>query len=150
MNDPKPVFDALDAYIAGTAYTVSNASVTLDGSAATHTVTCQDRQQNSFTYSERNAGVRVTVSPLTASLTAAQTQQFTATATNPDGSTVSPATFTWSLAPGALGTVDANGLYTAPATITTGVSDALTATLSGQQAWATVYITLQASVVKRS
>jgi hypothetical protein len=145
MNDPKPVFDALDAYIAGTTYTVSNASVTMDGGGSTHTVTCQDRQQNSFTYSERTAGIRVSITPLTASLTAAQTQQFAATATNPDGSAVASPAFTWTLAAGALGTVDTTGLYTAPATIAAAGNDALTATLTGQQAWATVYIALQAS-----
>jgi hypothetical protein len=141
-NDPQPVFDALDTYIAGTSYTTSNASVTLDGSGTTHTMNCQDKQGNSFTYTEREAGVRVSITPVTASLGPGETQQFAATATNPDGSAVASPTFDWSLSGGSLGIVSSTGLYTAPATIAAGSTDLLTATLSGQQAWATVNISL--------
>ena len=57
--------------------------------------------------------VSVTVSPSTAALRAGQTQQFTATVSNTSNPSV-----TWSVMP-AVGTINATGLYTAPASIVT-------------------------------
>jgi len=143
VSDPQPVFDALDNYIAGTDWIVSTASVTLDGSGATHTITCSDRNgKNSYTYTERTAGVHVAVQPMSANLGPGETQQFTANATNPDGTPVTGATFTWALTTGSLGTLDANGLYTAPATIAANAFDTVTATLTGQQSWASITVQL--------
>jgi hypothetical protein len=142
FKDPSPVFDALDTYISGTAYTSSNASATVDGSGTMHTMNCQDPSGNSFTYTERTAGTRVSVAPLSASLGPGQTQQFTATAADASGNPIASPTFTWTVASGGLGTVDATGLYTAPATIAAGATDMVTATLAGQQAWATVTVAL--------
>jgi hypothetical protein len=141
-NDPQPVFDALDTYIAGTTYTTSNASVSLDGSGTSHTMNSSDRQGNSVTYTERVAGVRVSVTPTISSLGPGESQQFAASATNPDGSSFAGATFTWALSSGAQGAVDATGLYTAPASIADAATDVLTCTLTGQQSWATVTINL--------
>ncbi len=66
--------------------------------------------------------VKVTVSPLTASLNAGQTQQFTATVTGTTNTAV-----TWSLSP-AVGSVSSTGLYTAPASVTANQSVTVTAT----------------------
>src|SRR5262249_5150898 len=64
----------------------------------------------------------ITLGPATISLTASQTQQFTATVTGSSNAGVS-----WSLNP-PLGTISATGLYTAPATITSAQTVNLTAT----------------------
>jgi hypothetical protein len=58
------------------------------------------------------AGVGVTVSPGTASLSAGQTQQLTASVSGGSGNTA----MTWSLSP-AVGTISSTGLYTAPASV---------------------------------
>ena len=142
LPDPMPVFDALDVYMAGTQFTSSNASITLDGSGTSHTMNSSDRQGNSITYTERTAGVRVSVNPVTVTLGPGATQQFQASATNPDGTAFPGATFTWSMGAGAHGSVDASGLYTAPASIQAPMTDMLTCTLTGQQSWATVSISL--------
>src|SRR5581483_6016222 len=65
----------------------------------------------------RQAGVSVTVSPSAATVAVGATQQFTAAVQNATGSLV-----TWSVnglvgGSGVTGTIDANGLYTAPATV---------------------------------
>lgn len=138
------VFDALDTYIADTSWVTANASVTFDGSGTTHTMNCSDRtRENGFTFTQRNAGVRVSVSPITAMLGPGQTQQFTASATDTTGAAVPGATFTWNLTGGAGGAVDATGLYTAPATIDAATSETVTAVLGGQQSWAAVTVQLQ-------
>jgi len=54
----------------------------------------------------------VTVAPTSATLSASQTQQFTATVTNASSSTVA-----WTVNPTGVGTVSGSGLYTAPASI---------------------------------
>ena len=141
-EDAQSVFDALDAFIEGTSWVNASASVTFDGGGATHTIACHDRaMQNSFTYTTRSAGVRVSVAPNAAALGPGQTQQFTASATDAAGVPIAGATFTWS-AQSAGGTVDATGLYTAPATIAAATSDTVTAALDGQQAWAAVSVQL--------
>ena len=143
ISDAQAVFDALDRYIANSSWISSNASVTLDGGGSTNSMTSNNRNSlNSFTYTERTAGVRVSVAPMSASLGAGETQQFTASATNPDGSTVAGATFTWTVQTGALGSVDATGLYRAPAAIPAAAYDTVTATLTGQNSWSSVTVQL--------
>jgi uncharacterized protein YjdB len=66
--------------------------------------------------------VAVSVTPTTASLTASQTQQFSATVTGTTNTAV-----TWSLSP-AVGTISTSGLYTAPASIASQQSITVTAT----------------------
>jgi len=68
------------------------------------------------------AGVSVQVSPGTASLQASQTQQFTASVTGSTNTAV-----TWSLSP-QVGTITANGLYTAPMSISAAQTVRVTAT----------------------
>ncbi len=67
------------------------------------------------------AAITVAISPSAASLTAGQTQQFTATVQN------STSGVTWSLSP-VLGSVDTTGLYTAPASLTASSKVTITAT----------------------
>jgi uncharacterized protein (TIGR03437 family) len=66
--------------------------------------------------------IGVTISPTSASLTAGQTQQFTATVTNASSNAV-----IWSLTP-QTGTIDAAGLYTAPTIVTASSTVRVTAT----------------------
>jgi Malectin domain/Chitobiase/beta-hexosaminidase C-terminal domain/Legume lectin domain len=67
-------------------------------------------------------GVAVRLSPSTATLSASQTQQFTATVTGTTNTGV-----TWALNP-AIGTLSNSGLYTAPSSITTTQTVSVTAT----------------------
>ena len=137
------VFDALDAFIAGTDWTSANAGVNFDGSGTTHSMNASDRALlNSVTYTQRSAGDRVVLSPTGASLGPAETLQFTATAVDPSGATIAGATFTYTMSGGALGTVDATGLYTAPATVAAATSETMTALLDGQNTWTAVTIQL--------
>ena len=73
----------------------------------------------------RQTSVSVTVSPSTASVPTGQTQQFTATVQNSSNQSV-----TWSVngAPGTVGVVDTNGMYTAPATVPSPPTVTVTAT----------------------
>ena len=142
--DPQPVFDALDAFLAGMPWAVSsNASINLDGSGTTHSISATGpNNTNSVTYTERIGGVRVSVQPTTASLGPGQSQQFTASAFNPDGSPFAGAAFTWAITGAAQGSIDANGLYTAPATVAAAAIDSVTCTLIGQNSWAVVNVAL--------
>ncbi len=80
----------------------------------------------------------ITVAPTTASLYGGQTQQFTASATNPTSSTAN-----WTLNSGAPGSISSSGLYTAPATITAQTTVTVTATNQANGAVsATALITL--------
>jgi hypothetical protein len=67
--------------------------------------------------------VNVTVNPSGVVLYNGQTQQFTATVAGPANTAV-----TWSLGSGAVGTIGASGLYTAPALLTSPQADYITAT----------------------
>jgi hypothetical protein len=144
VEDAQSVFDALDAYLLATQWTTANSSASGDGGGTTHTMNCSDRQGNNYTYTERIAGVKVSIMPTFATLGPGEMQQFTATATNPDGTPLTGATFVWSLGPGAHGTIDQIGRYGAPASIATAAMDTVTATLqSGTiQAWASVTVQL--------
>jgi RHS repeat-associated protein len=66
-------------------------------------------------------GVAVSVSPITASLYAGQTQQFSATVTNAASTAV-----TWSVSGG--GSISSTGLYTAPSSVTSQQTVTITAT----------------------
>jgi RHS repeat-associated protein len=65
----------------------------------------------------------VMVTPSSASLYGGQTQQFSASVFNTSNQAV-----TWSVSPSGAGTIDANGLYIAPATVTSPQTIAITAT----------------------
>ena len=82
--------------------------------------------------------VTLTVSPVSASLFATQTQQFTTGQSSSGGSGV-----TWSLTPAGTGSIDATGLYTAPATVATQQSVIVTAASNtGTTETATATVTL--------
>ena len=82
------------------------------------------------------------VSPATASLSAGQTQQFTATVSGGSGNTA----VSWTLSPN-VGTISSTGLYTAPATITTQQSVVVKATsVADTTKSASANVTLRAGV----
>ena len=67
--------------------------------------------------------ISISIDPQTAMLYASETQRFTAMVTNTTNTAV-----TWSVSPASAGTIDANGLYTAPATISAQQTVTITAT----------------------
>ena len=69
-----------------------------------------------------SSGVTVSVAPSTATVSAGQTQQFSATVGNSSNTAV-----TWSISPSGLGSVNSSGLYTAPTSITTQQTVTITA-----------------------
>ena len=85
--------------------------------------------------------VTVSVAPATATLTASQTQQFSASLSGTTNTTV-----TWTLNP-AIGSIN-NGLYTAPAQITSSQSVTIIATsVADTTKFASVVVSLQAPIV---
>ncbi len=122
------VFDALKTVLAEDPnYTNVNSFTSKDSGGNNSSITITDKYGSNSTYSERITTGRVFLDPTSASLGPAETITFAATTLDTNGTAV-PATVTWSLQAGALGTVDAAGLYTAPATITAASIDSLTAT----------------------
>jgi hypothetical protein len=85
------------------------------------------------------ARVSLSISPLSISLFASQSQQFSTGQSSSCGSGV-----TWSLSPTGIGTIDATGLYTAPATVATQQNVTVTAMSAsgagGETATATVIL----------
>ena len=73
--------------------------------------------------------VVVSVTPATATLYAAQTQQFAASVTNTSNTSV-----TWSASPAGVGTISSTGLYTAPAAVSMQQTVMLTATSQANSA----------------
>jgi hypothetical protein len=135
------VFDALKAVLAEDPnYTNVNSSASIDANGTSVSITISDKYGSSATYSERITTGRVFLDPTTASLGPGETAQFTATTLDGTGAPV-PATVTWELQAGALGTVSATGLYTAPAAIAAPSSEQLTAK-DAANASATVMISL--------
>jgi len=97
-------------------------------SSTTVTVTATSTADTSVTGTAKitltaPAVVSVTVSPTSATVSAGQTQQFTATVTNATNTAV-----TWSLSPAGSGTIDSTGLYTAPSSVTSAAKVTVTAT----------------------
>jgi len=122
------VFDAMNAVLAEDPTRVNvNSSASKDPSGSNVSITIADKYGSSATYSLRITTGRVFLEPLTGSLGPGETLQFAATTLDANGAPV-PATVTWTLQAGALGSVDSNGLYTAPATIASPGTDFLTAT----------------------
>ena len=141
--DPKveAVFEAMIAFL-GDDYKSAYSNANYDGAALTLGLTAEDFQGQSFTFSTRTPGTRIAISPLGASLGPGEQQQFSATASNPDGSPIAGAAFEWSLAAGNPGSITPAGLYTAPAAIAAAGLANVTAKLTGGQAWATVAVNL--------
>jgi regulation of enolase protein 1 (concanavalin A-like superfamily) len=106
---------------AGSPYTVSMAANVLVGLAVVSTY------NNALTTAVFDnvsivAAIGVSVSPTTASLSANQTKQFTATVTDTSNTAV-----TWSISPN-VGTISSTGLYTAPSSISSQQTVTVTAT----------------------
>lgn len=134
------IFDAMLAYM-GDTYQSLNAQASVDANGKNLAVNVLDFAGGRWGYTEFIAGVRVAVTPTGIALGPGGTQQFTATATNPDGSAVAGAAFAWSMQSG-IGSVSATGLYTAPATIPQNTGDTLRVALVGGTSWTTVTISL--------
>lgn len=141
--DPKigAIEDAMLAFMADQ-YINCNAGVNFDGAGQTFTITAEDQQRNRWTFTEYIGGGRVVVSPMNASLGPAEQTAFAATATNQDGAPVADAQFIWSISAGQFGTIDAAGVYTAPATITGAASDTVKCALKNSQSWTSVVVML--------
>jgi len=89
-------------------------------------------------------GITVSVSPSTATLLAAQTQQFTVAVNNSANSAV-----TWTITPAGLGTISSSGLYTTPATVATQQTVTITATSQADTSkFGTATVTLTPVVTK--
>ena len=133
------IFDAMIEFM-GTEYVQVNCYTNYDGTGINCGVNASDTDGNRWSYTEYQKGGRVTITPATATLGPAGTQQFTAAAFNSDGTPADSPVFTWSVSTGALGTVDATGLYTAPATIAASSFETVTAGFG--TAWSGATITL--------
>jgi len=144
---PPPVqaiFDAINSYMTGSQWTGVNASASHDGSGIVNTISCNDNNDpnNYYNFTIKTAGVKISVTPLSVNLGPGQSQQFTAAATNPDGSPINSAKFDWTIGKGGLGTVDSKGLYKAPVTVAAASYDTVTCTIEGQNSWSSVTVQL--------
>jgi hypothetical protein len=120
------VFDGLRAILATDPNFVNvNAYASVDTNGNNVGVNITDKYGSSKQYSERATTGKVFLDPMSASAGPGETVQFTATTLDATG-TPAPATVTWTLQDGALGTINA-GLYTAPAVITGASADYVTA-----------------------
>jgi hypothetical protein len=148
MKSVKSTDPALDAIFQsmlnymGTTYTGMTCNVTNVPTTLTESATLRYANNDTWTYTESSTGPRVSIAPTTATLTPGLTQQFTATVTNADGTPATGATVNWTVSGAGGGTVDATGLYTAPATIAAATTDTVTATLSTGAATASVTVNL--------
>jgi hypothetical protein len=121
------VFDGLRAILASNPdFTNVNAYASVDATGNNVGVNITDKYGSSKQYSERATTGKVFLDPMSATAGPGATVQFAATTLDATGTAV-PATVTWTLQAGALGTVSATGLYTAPATITGPAADYVTA-----------------------
>jgi YD repeat-containing protein len=111
----------------------------------TITATSQaDRTQSASATITLIPAVSVSTWPSTATLSSGQTQQFSAYVAAGDNSCFGSSCVSWSISPAGVGTIDANGLYTAPSTISTQQTVTVTAIsgLYGLNSFGTATITL--------
>ncbi len=137
------IFDAMFAYMQTIGVPTCNSWANRTGNGTSYgiSVTGLDGSQASQTFF--TPGDKVAVTPTNPSLGPGETQQFTATATDADGVDIPSPTFTWRMAAGSPGNVDAaTGLYTAPAAIPNQTTAQVTAALSDDSAWTTVMVAL--------
>lgn len=147
LDDPAldAIFAAMVQYM-GTSYITMACTVAFDGAGQRNTVNCTSPNgRDNWQYQQYFVGTQTMIAPTTASLGPGQTQQFSAQAVDASGNPVASPSFTWSLQPGAVGTVSATGLYTAPASITAAASDILRCSLDGANSWAQVTVNLRTS-----
>ena len=101
--------------------TITSAGVATGVAAGSSQITASDAGVTSTaaTLTVSPAIATVTLSPLSATIKVGQTQQFTASATDASGNTVTQAQFTWHNTFGGVASIDANGLATglAPGTV---------------------------------
>ena len=101
--------------------TITSAGVATGIAAGSSQITASDAGVTSTaaTLTVSPAIATVTLSPLSATIKVGQTQQFTASATDASGNTVTQAQFTWHNTFGGVASIDANGLATglAPGTV---------------------------------
>jgi len=101
--------------------TITSAGVATGIAAGSSQITASDAGVTSTaaTLTVSPAIASVTLSPLSATIIVGQTQQFTASATDASGNTVTQAQFTWHNTFGGVASIDANGLATglAPGTV---------------------------------
>lgn len=135
------IFDDIVAFM-GNDYSSVNTTSSVDGAGINQSVQCQGHGTDRWNFSQYVPGIRTTVSPSQASLGPGGIQQFTAAATNPDGTPVAAARFAWAILPGGAGSIDANGLYTAPATIEANAASSVRCSLQGTQSYTTFSISL--------
>jgi uncharacterized protein YjdB len=95
--------------------TITSAGVATGIAAGSSQITASDAGVTSTaaTLTVSPAIASVTLSPLSATIKVGQTQQFTASATDASGNTVTQAQFTWHNTFGGVASIDANGLATA-------------------------------------
>ena len=110
-----------DQWITANAY----ANVEPGGGATNCSAVFSDALSNQVEYRERLAGYRVSIDPPGASLGAGETQQFTASVMQPDGAPSAGATVTWTMS--GAGSINAQGLYTAPASVAAASQDQIMA-----------------------
>jgi len=131
IEDVQKLFDALIEFM-GVRWTQTNiyANKETSSGATNCGINCTDAAGNSFNYSERIVGPRVTISPAGANLGPGEVQQFTATVTDETGTPIDGAVIAWSVnaGPNGGGSIDTiRGKYTAPATIAAAGSDSVVA-----------------------
>jgi hypothetical protein len=136
------ILDAMTTYMANGAYTSMTTTVTQQAAGTNQTVALADGTGATWNYTQFQPGPKVAISPTSAVLGAGQQQQFSATASNPDGSAIASPTFTWSVT--GQGTIDPTGLYTAPAAPAPG-NDSVKCSLDGTPSYATAIVTMQAA-----
>lgn len=136
------LFDSMLAYM-GTTYVGMSAAVTNTTNMMSFSVTLRLPSGDSWQYSEIAQGPRISISPPTATLGPGQTQQFTATINNADGTSAPGLTPTWTAVGVAGGTISSTGLYTAPAVIPSASTQTVTASVAGFGTQATVTVNLQ-------
>ena len=141
-----PTTDVVTADLSGSADLPTQFLVFVDGASGITPVPTNAPAFLGTAHVARNLSApvaQVVVTPASATLRPAATQQFSAEAFDADGQPVSSATFTWSATAG--GSIDANGLFTAGPT--TGVyAGAVRATSGAATGQASVEVTMPALV----
>jgi hypothetical protein len=127
------IFDAMDTAL-GSTYVTINASESKTAQGTNYAVYVTDKHGNTQNYSTSRAGTKVVVTPTTASLGPGEVQQFTAKATDPNtGADIPLAVFDWAVVNGQ-GTIDTDGYYYAPDSVSASSFDQLSCTLQGDLA----------------
>lgn len=136
------IFDAMFSYMQSISVPSCNSWANHTGNGVSYgiSVTASDGSQVNHTYFL--PGSKVTVTPTGGNVGPGETVQFAATATDSTGAEIAGASFTWSLQAGNPGSVDATGLYTAPAAVPYQTTALVTATLSDGTAWTQVLVTV--------